>query len=211
MREQLMNTSSNLILPLNRPQHRVRGFTFIELVVVIVLLGLLAATALPRLLNVTDQAQVAALEGVAGGFATAVAITHAQWSADGNRRGGPTTPADKVAVNLDGKIVYVNEFGWPANTNANLDSSANSQSATECVEVFEAILQNAPSSTISRNDRANFRYFLSVLSGAGGDDLGNNGDVCRYELIIDANPGAVATHYFDYDLVDGQVTSITPN
>lgn len=188
-----------------------RGFTFIELVIVIILLGLLAAAALPRLLNVTDEAQVASLEGVAGGFATAVAIAHAQWAAEGNNRGGPTTPADKVAINLDGKIIYLNEFGWPANTNPNTDAAANAQAATECKEVFDAILQSSPSSTINRNERANFRYFISVLSGAGGDDVGNNGDICRYESILDGAANATATHYFDYDLVDGQVTPITPN
>ena len=188
-----------------------RGFTFIELVIVIILLGLLAAAAIPRLLNVTDEAQVASLEGVAGGFAAAVAIAHAQWAAEGNNRGGPTTPADKVAINLDGKIIYVNEFGWPANTNPNTDAAADAQSAAECQQVFNAILQNSPSSTTNRNDRANFRYFIEVISGAGGDDVGNNGDVCRYESILNSNVNATATHYFDYDLVDGQVTPITPN
>ncbi len=187
------------------------GFTFIELVIVIILLGLLAAAALPRLLDVTDEAEIASLEGVAGGFATAVAIAHAQWAAEGNNRGGPTTPADKVAINLDGKIIYMNEFGWPANTNANTDAAADAQAAAECQQVFDAILQSSPSSTTNRNERANFRYFISVFSGAGGDDVGNNGDICRYESILDDRANATATHYFDYDLVDGQVTVVTPN
>ncbi len=169
------------------------------------------AAALPLLLNVTDEAEVASLEGVGGGFATAVAIAHAQWAAEGNNNGGPTTPADKIAINLDGKLIYINEFGWPANTNPNTDAAADAQVAVECQEVFDAVLQNSPSSTINTNERANFRYFVEVISGAGGDDIGNTGDVCRFESILDNNPNATATHYFDYDLVDGQVTPVTPN
>ena len=195
------------IVPARR---RERGFTFLELVVVIVLLGLLAATALPRFLSVTDDAQKASLEGVAGGFSTAVSMAKAQWSVDGHSAGGPTTPANKVATNYDGKIVYMNEYGWPANTNPNVDSGADNQSEVECQEVWDAVLQSSPSSTVQRNSRANARYFISVISGAGGDDIGNTGDVCRYELIINTDAAATATHYFDYDLVDGQVTPVTP-
>ena len=206
MRTQRLNRNASSVA-----LNRAKGFTFIELVIVIILLGLLAAAAIPRLLDVTDEAEIASLEGVAGGFSSAVSIAHAKWAALGNSRGGPTTPADKVAINLDGKIIYMNEFGWPANTESTLNSSAASQSSVECQQVIEGILQNSPSTTTNRNNRANIRYFVSVIDQAGGNGTGDRGDVCRYELILDSSASAVATHYFDYDLVDGQVIAITPN
>jgi len=59
------------------------GFTLIELVVVIVILGLLAAAALPRFINVTQDARISSLNGIAGGLRTAASLARAEYIVNG--------------------------------------------------------------------------------------------------------------------------------
>lgn len=59
------------------------GFTLIELVIVIVILGILAAAALPRFSDLSQDARLAALNGLAGGVRSAALLAHSTQLAKG--------------------------------------------------------------------------------------------------------------------------------
>ncbi|MCG3730098.1 type II secretion system protein [Vibrio cincinnatiensis] len=90
------------------------GFTLIELVVVIVILGILAVTAAPRFLNLQGDAREASLKGLQGAMKGAAGITYGKAAIKGIEK----KESDSITVDSGDKVDVV--YGYPAATSTGI-------------------------------------------------------------------------------------------
>lgn len=128
-----------------------QGFTIIELVVVIAILGILSAIALPKFADLTKEAKDAAFDGVQGGFVAAVMVAHSKWLALG-------ADSSNTLISMEGGTVRMTATGWP--------------DVTGTAEELYARLMNGPApSNWTYSESGTTAYF--ALDGAGDPPAGD--------------------------------------
>lgn len=182
-----------------------RGFTLIELVAVIVILGILAAVALPTLFSASSAAHQAIVSQTAGAFSTAVSHVRIHYLArglSGIQDNVPGFANGGVDVNASGfPVDAVNVAGAQSlNGTATNTIGNNNAGRIQCRRVFEGILAVKPAicgGTGGTGVACTANHTWEVIaSGAAGR--------CRYSL------RAETTRRFDYNALTGQLTVVNP-
>ena len=159
-----------------------QGFTLIELIIVIIILGVLAVTAAPRFIDLSDDANDAVTNSMMAGFKSGLTLMNAKYMI---RRTSP--------IMINGQSVTFSDNGWPkGSTNdsagcAELWSNVfadpqpvnvmNDFSAEVC-----AYLKSSSAGTLSGYSDPYFVYFISDTNYPAYGYEGSPGQVKMYNL-----------------------------
>jgi MSHA pilin protein MshB len=120
-----------------------KGFTLIESVMVIVILAILAAFALPKFADLSDNAHNSSVSGTGSAFKVGIQVIHVKWIAAGSP--GATLNFFPISNPLASGDLSMNANGWPADTQG---VSLTLNSTTDCRDVWHAVIEaGAPTVT----------------------------------------------------------------
>lgn len=119
----------------NNCVNKSQGFTLIELIIVIVILGILSVVAAPRFVDLSDDAEKAVFRATAGAFKDGIKHVHYAWII----RGEGQAQQDFIPISdpIVGGDLSVNAAGFPADTRG---VSLTLNSDNDCLDVWRAVL-----------------------------------------------------------------------
>ena len=123
-----------------------QGFTLIELVVVIVILGILAATALPKFVDLTGDAKLAAVQGAAGALTSAAAINYSAYMVNSTHVG-----VVQLSTTGAGSTLAANMASWDTSKfsiSSDVNCSIGAGSTGTANVVYVGATTNAATATI---------------------------------------------------------------
>ncbi|MDH3286807.1 MAG: type II secretion system GspH family protein [Betaproteobacteria bacterium] len=177
------NKPSTSALPLTPSAGRAcTGFTVLELIIVIVITGLLAASAWPRFMELKEEAHRSSVAATAGAFRSAIGMANAACIAS-NFAGQDNLPSFG-AGNVD-----FNANCFPSSTNGR-NGNVN---RNRCLQVWNGLLSPAPSISTAPTGTTDFR-------AQGG------GTTCRYTYRKDAP----TSRFFTYSTATGAIVVTNP-
>jgi hypothetical protein len=110
---------------------RIAGFTFIEFLAILLLLGVCVITAVPRVFHQSSAVRNASVAGIAGALEAAIGLAHTHWIANGM----------PPSVVIEGNTIMMTAKGVPECTNCKINGIV---SAEKCLELWHGLMHEAP-------------------------------------------------------------------